>query len=179
MHRSIIIISKYAFEPHYNHSEKFIGMNASLKSNKQLRFTDGVTEIGEGLTLYSCNDRRKNSDLGGFGLNVEREGKLLPDDFRHEQYLLINENGKTVLFSGCSHKGVINIVSWFEPDVLIGGFHFTELSPGRILTNCARRLDSYETIYYTCHCTGVEQYEFMKPLMRNLHYLSGGQVIEI
>lgn len=30
---------------------------------------------------------------------------VIPDDFRHEQYLLIEENGRRILISGCSHKG--------------------------------------------------------------------------
>ena len=55
------------------------------------------------------------------------DGKFMPDEFKHEQYLLINENGKRVLISGCSHKGVMDITEWFEPDVLVGGFHYSKL----------------------------------------------------
>ena len=40
-------------------------------------------------------------------------------------------------------------------------------------------LKNYPTMFYTCHCTGVEQYEFMKQYMSSLMYLSTGMTIEI
>ena len=48
-------------------------------------------------------------------------GVAIPDDFRHEQYLLVTEGERRILFSGCSHKGVLNLAAWFEPDIMVGG----------------------------------------------------------
>jgi 7,8-dihydropterin-6-yl-methyl-4-(beta-D-ribofuranosyl)aminobenzene 5'-phosphate synthase len=112
------------------------------------------------------------------------EGKMVQDDFRHEQYLLIREGGRRILISGCSHKGILNIMDWFRPDVLIGGFHFMNIDPdeeGReILSQRADALLSYPAVYYTCHCTGVPQYEYLKTLMGDrLHYLSCGQALTL
>ena len=172
-----IYMSRYAFEPHYNGTEKYIGLDTSLEKSERIIFTDGVTEISDTLMLYSCNDREKLIDLGSFGLNMLENGEMIPDDFRHEQYLLINENGKRVLISGCSHKGINNIESWFRPDVLIGGFHFSKLECGDKLLSLAEQLDSEPTHYYTCHCTGVEQYRFMSRYMKRLDYISTGKTI--
>ncbi len=121
-----VYMSRYAFEEHYN-GEKYIGLDKSLEGSERIILTDGVTKISDGLTLYSCNEKDKLIDLGSFGLNMIKDGKKVPDDFRHEHFLLIEENGKRVLISGCSHKGIINIQEWFKPDVLIGGFHFSKL----------------------------------------------------
>ena len=173
-----VYLSRYAFEPHFNGTEKYIGLDVSLRDSDRLIFTDGVTEIAEGLTLFSCNGREKKLDLGSFGLNAEHGGEIFPDDFRHEHYLLIEERGKRVLISGCSHKGIINIVDWFRPDVLVGGFHFNKLQPGERLRSLAETLASYDTDYYTCHCTGVEQYEYMKRFMPRLNYLAAGGSVE-
>ena len=174
-----IYMSRYAFEPHYNGTEKYIGLDSSLENSERIIFTDEITKISDKLTLYSCNDREKMTDLGSFGLNMLENGRLVPDDFRHEQYLLINENGKNVLISGCSHKGIMNITEWFKPDVLIGGFHFSKLALDKTLENYAETLDKYNTNFYTCHCTGMEQYVFMKKYMSRLEYLSAGQEIII
>ena len=114
-----------------------------------------------------------------YELDKIENGVRKPDDFRHEHYLLIEEHGKRILISGCSHKGVINIVHWFRPDVLVGGFHFHKLPLGETLTGYARQLDAYGTAYYTCHCTGVPQYAYMKQTMRRLHYLSAGDTIKL
>ena len=172
-----VYLSRYAFEPHYNGTEKYIGLDVSLKDNKRLVFTEGETRIDNGFTLFDCNEKEKSRDIGSFGLNVCENGEYLPDDFRHEQYLLIEENGKRVLISGCSHKGIMNIADWFNPDVLIGGFHFSKLPLDETLESYAEYLDGFGTEYYTCHCTGVVQFEFMKKSMKNLNYLSSGQTI--
>ena len=171
-----VYLSRHAFEPHFN-GERYIGLDVSLRDSDRLIFTDGVTKIADGITLYSCSDREKVLDLGSFGLNMKQDGKLVPDDFRHEHYLLLEENGKRVLISGCSHRGIINIMEWFKPDVLIGGFHFNKLPLDGALRSYAETLASYDTDYYTCHCTGVEQFEYMKRFMPRLNYLlTGGRV---
>lgn len=172
-----VYISRHAFEPHFN-GERYIGLDVSLRDSDRLIFTDGVTKIADGITLYSCSDREKVLDSGSFGLNMKQDGKLVPDDFRHEHYLLLEENGKRVLISGCSHRGIINIMEWFKPDVLIGGFHFNKLPLDGALRSYAETLASYDTDYYTCHCTGVEQFEYMKRFMPRLNYLSTGGRVE-
>ncbi len=174
-----VYISQYAFEPHYNGTEKYIGLDLSLQENGRLIFTGDKHSIKDNLTLFSCNQNLRQYDLGSFGLNMLADGEFVPDDFRHEQYLLIEENGKRVLISGCSHKGIMDIVSWFEPDVLVGGFHFSKLPLDERLMEFANVLNGYKTRYYTCHCTGIEQYQFMKKYMDRLYYLSCGTTIEI
>ena len=182
--KSPVYISRHAFEPHYNGSKKYIGLDTSLSENKRLIFTDDILKIDDELELFSCNDKARPYDMGSFGLNMMQVDKFIPDDFRHEQYLLINENDKKVLISGCSHKGILNIVSWFSPDVLIGGFHFVKLDPDgegkEVLSLAAGMLSQHPTEYYICHCTCIEQYEFLKKTMNSkLHYLSTGQTIII
>lgn len=104
---------------------------------------------------------------------------LVPEDFRHEQYLLVEEHSRRVLFSGCSHKGILEIVRWFRPDVLVGGFHFSGLPLDDTLAGYAAALDGYPAEYYTCHCTGSAQFQFMQQYMKRLHYLSCGQTVGI
>ncbi len=172
-----VYISRCAFGEYYNGTEKYIGLDSILAENKRLIFTDEYYRITESISLYSCNDKEKYIDFGSFGLNKHENGTFLPDDFLHEQYLLIEEKGKRVLISGCSHKGIINIVRWFEPDVLIGGFHFSKLPLDDALVEYAEMLNSSGTAFYTCHCTGMAQYSFMKDRMDNLNYLHCGESI--
>ena len=174
-----VYISKYAFEPHYNGTEKYIGLDVSLQKSERIVYTDDVIEIAKGLTLYHCNAREKSYDLGSFGLTKKMGNAFVPDDFLHEQYLCIEENGKKILFSGCSHKGILNIVEWFKPEILVGGFHFSKLPLDETLEGFAKRLDEYDVMYYTCHCTGIEQHQFMKKSMKNLSYIAVGDCFSI
>lgn len=174
-----VYISRHAFEPHYNGKEKYIGLNTALSSSERLIFTDEEYKIADGLTLCACNDIQRVCDTDSGELTVMRDGRLIPEDFIHEQYLLIEENDKRVLISGCSHKGILNIVDRFKPDVLVGGFHFMKMELDGRLLDYAKRLNEYPTEFYTCHCTGAEQYDYMKPHMERLHYLYSGKTIEI
>ena len=183
-----IYVNKCVFEPHYNCNdgmEKYIGLDLDLQKSDRFIFTDDEYNIDENMALYTCNDKSREFYNNAFGLFEKKNGEYIPDDFRHEQYLMINENNKRILISGCSHKGILNIENWFKPDVLVGGFHFMKLSPdndesAEILRKAAQQLNSQKTDYYTCHCTGVEQYEYLKQFFgNNLHYVSTGSVIEL
>ncbi len=172
-----VYINKYAFEPHYNGTEKYIGLDVSLKDNPRIVFTDNQFSIDENLTLFTCNERERKFSVLPSGLNTFENGEFVPDDFRHEQYLLIEEQGKNVLISGCSHKGICDITDWFHADVLVGGFHLSKSLLDEKLISLANNLDLSGTQFYTCHCTGAEQYFFMKKFMKNLNYLSCGETI--
>lgn len=178
-----VYINRFAFEPHFNALDRYIGLDAGLETTlveqNRLHFTGETCSLGPGLTLFSCNERTRSLDLGSFGLTVLDGNNHVPDDFRHEQYLLIEENETKVLISGCSHKGIQNIMEWFTPDVLIGGFHFMKLEPGEVLDRAAKELNNYSTRYFTGHCTGEAQFAYLKERMEQLEYLSCGKTIEI
>ena len=165
-----------AFEPHFNALEKDIGLDLSLQNNERIRYARDGQEIAPGLTLYSqigCPH-----GIRPFGLTM---GKGVPEDFRHEQYLLIEEEGRRILFSGCSHRGILNIMEHFRPDVLIGGFHFMKMDPeGPELEAAAAALKRYPCIYYTGHCTGQAQFNALKALLGSqIQALSGGTQIDL
>lgn len=174
-----VYINRFAFGEYYNGTKKYIGLDKTLKNNKRIIFTDDELEIDSELKIFSCNERIRRYNLGSFGLKQKQNETFLDDSFMHEQYLQIYENGKKILISGCSHKGIIDIVSWFEPDYLIGGFHFSKIDSKELIVNLTGYLSKYDTEYYTCHCTGVEQYEIMKEKMGNLNYLACGDSITI
>ena len=180
-----VYLHRDAFVPHFNAAGTYIGVDPILSGNPRLRYTDTEEALAEGITLFSCNERSRPFPFGSFGLTMQTGAEVSPDDFRHEQYLLIEENGKRICISGCSHKGILNILSWFRPDVLVGGFHFMKLDPGnasdaRTLEAAALRLLQSPTVYYTGHCTGQAQFDFLKQRMGDrLHALSTGCVIEL
>ncbi len=174
-----VYLSKNAFGEYYNGTEKYIGLNQKLQHHSRLIQTEDIDRIDEQISLFSCNQKERCYSVPPHGLTMKQEGEYLSDLFLHEQYLLIETKGKRVLFSGCSHKGILNIVNWFQPDVLIGGFHFSKLPLNEILRDYAKQLNAYSTEFYTCHCTGYEQYEFMKQEMKHLHYLCTGDCIII
>ena len=179
-----IYINEHAFEPHYNGKGKYIGLNPVLKESKRLVITNDICKIDGNMTLYTCNDKALSYPIEPYGLTCLKNHEKSPEDFRHEQYLLINENGRKILISGCSHKGIVNIAEIFNPDILVGGFHFKDIEPDKqgkeILKEKARLLLKEKTTYYTCHCTGILQFDYLKEIMGNrVKYISAGTEINI
>lgn len=175
-----IYINRHAFGAYYNGVEKYIGLDPALATRQdRLVFTDDALKIAEGVELFTCNDRTPKHKVDSAGLLKRKNGQLAADDFAHEQYLLLEEEGRKVLISGCSHKGILNVMAWVEPDVLIGGFHFSKMEQAG-LDAAAEELEKYPCTYYTCHCTGVLQFQYLQEKMGNqLRYLATGDVVEV
>lgn len=172
-----VYISENAFGDFYN-GEKYIGLKKTLKDNNRLVSVSknrGVCKGAEIFTSASLEKKRLNS----FGLTAEKEGKKLPDKFDHEIYLELIEGRKKVLFSGCSHAGIENIMRAFSPDIFVGGFHLIKTEDENELAQVSETLIEYNTDYYTCHCTGEKQYEYLKKNLNSLKYLRTGDTIVI
>lgn len=171
-----VYVSRWAFEPHWESDGRYVGVDPSLEENPRIRYVAEKTELAEGITLL----RMDTAPMDTAGLLVEENGVRVPDDFRHEQYLLIEEQGKRILISGCSHKGILNIMDAFRPDILIGGFHFMKITEEEKLAEAAKKLLTFDTVYYTGHCTGQKQYDYLKTVMGDkLHYVSAGTVLQL
>ena len=169
-----VYIREKSFLPYFN-GEKYIGLDPAIENCDRLRVTSGDVELASGLRLSAIDV--EPADRGR--LTVRRDEKFIPDSFDHEQYLLIEENGKRVLVSGCSHKGILAIAERFRPDVLVGGFHFMDSPLDDRMIAAAERLNTLGCDCYTCHCTGLMQYDFLTKYMNRIKYLSAGDGIEI
>ena len=179
-----LYVHKDAFAPHMNSTGAYIGPDPKLPDTGRAVFNPGMMELAEGLTLTDFSEQHRHYPLDSAGLLMEENGQLLPEDFRHEQYLLIREGEKRICISGCSHKGILNIVKWAQPDVLLGGFHFMNIDPQgpekTRLDQAVRVLLDSRATFYTGHCTGLAPYAYMKSLMgERVHYISTGTAVEI
>ena len=177
--RAPVYVSPHAFEPHYNAVDEYIGLDQDFANNDRLILVEKSKIIDTGVEIFNCNHLSHRFPITECGHTKEVNGERQKEDYCHEQYLLITEGEKRVLFSGCSHKGILNIMEWAKPTHLIGGFHFSKLPLDNTLLSYAQQLDHFGAQYYTCHCTGTEQFEFMKNRMQNLNYLATGDEITI
>ena len=96
----------------------------------------------------------------------DANGDYIHDDFRHELALYVDG----LLFTGCAHSGLENILSacpWPVHSV-VGGFHLLDgMEPEEEIQVLAQRLKSNypETLFFTSHCTGDNVFEVMKDVM--------------
>lgn len=179
-----VYLNKHAFNKYYNGTKKYIGLDYQLKDNNRLIFTGDYLKIDDELEICTCNHNNQKYPLDSAGLTIKQNDLFTLDTFIHEQYLIINDNNKKVVIGGCLHKGVLNVMDWLKPDILIGGFHLKkqEIVDGynATLEQIGKILSKYDTVYYTCHCTGIKQYEYLKRILNHqLYYLASGQKITI
>jgi 7,8-dihydropterin-6-yl-methyl-4-(beta-D-ribofuranosyl)aminobenzene 5'-phosphate synthase len=188
-----IYIHARAFEKHFgnrpNGVMESIGLDETLLPNERFVLTENRLVIDEELEVFSKVQPRELYPSGNKALYMDHHGEVINDDFAHEQNLIITENNKKVLISGCAHKGIVNIINQYHsekgsmPDCIIGGFHlynpsFKISEAPAVSDKIGEYLLGTEAFCYTCHCTGIESYERLKKILGDkLSYLSTGRQI--
>ena len=189
-HTAQIIMQKKAAEPHYN-GERYIGIDKAILDLSNVRLIDGDLQLDDELFLFSGITGRRCYPQGNRKLSKITDGEQIPDDFAHEQCLVISQNGKRWLLSGCAHNGILNILDRYReifgnvPDYVITGFHMMKKDGEHtddekaVIMQTAKELVQMNTVFYSGHCTGIPAFEMMKEIMGDqiiaLH--SGEQVI--
>lgn len=160
----------------YKPDPDYIGLAPEIRALPQVVPVRGSLKIDEELFLFSGLKGKRDLPVSNGNLRKKEGGRLVPDDFVHEQCLVITERNRHVLFSGCAHNGILNILDRFEelfggaPDVVISGFHMMKKSAytekeRNVICSTAVKLKEYPTMFYTCHCTGLPAYDMMKEIM--------------
>ena len=180
-----VYLRRSAFDDQRNADGKDIGLDQALKMNAHLVFTEGVCEIAPNVRAFGdVTERDCMSPINGL---LFSRGE--PDQFTHEQHLLVEEAGRLFLTGGCAHSGIVNIlekaraIAGRYPDAVLSGMHLSvhgKTSGDDYLNGLARRLQRYPSVFYTYHCTGLEPYEKLKAVLGDkITYLSGGSVVTI
>ena len=168
-----------AKEPKYlNWSERFVFINKGRKISDDMKIYAKIKSIGQ--------------IIGDDSLLAKRDNQYISDPFDDEIYLMIKTEENNVLFSGCSHKGIENIVDQLEKKEsqpithVIGGFHMSHYDPQDLiqttyLESLGQKLYNKKTqTYFSCHCTGDDAYKALKPQMKDkLKRLKTGSVINL
>ena len=171
---------------------RYIGIDKKILSLPQVQLLKGDTKIDDELQIFTVDQRAYPLPSTNKRLRELCNGQYIQDDFHHEQNLLLTADGKKILFCGCAHSGILNVMETLErkfgpaslPDLVIGGFHlmkrteFSEADTAEI-TEIANRLKSYKAHFATCHCTGLPVFNQMKEIMGDqLSYVRSGDEVQ-
>jgi 7,8-dihydropterin-6-yl-methyl-4-(beta-D-ribofuranosyl)aminobenzene 5'-phosphate synthase len=195
-HQADIYVQESAFGDFYSaqpDGNKYIGLDKALLPDRRIIFTKQHFVINDHVEVFSGVSGKTLLPAGNNTLLKKdiASAAVTQDDFLHEQNLVINENGKTVLIAGCAHMGIVNIVEHWRklsgryPDHVIGGFHLYNRKTNwsetpETIALIADALIRTGAVYHTCHCTGLKAYGQLSEMMPGkINYLSAGDQIKI
>lgn len=146
----------------------------------RLILIDQTREIAKGLHLIAHIPQIHPMPKGNMNLYVQdAHGEYIHDDFRHELALYI----EGLLFTGCAHSGLENILDacpW-PVHTVVGGFHLLDGQETEEEINAlGQRLKAIypNTQFYTSHCTGDAVFAILQSVMGNkIHPFSCGTTI--
>jgi 7,8-dihydropterin-6-yl-methyl-4-(beta-D-ribofuranosyl)aminobenzene 5'-phosphate synthase len=174
---------------------KYIGLDREMfrRYPGRFEFVERDTEILPGVFVLTDVGRRYPLPKGNRRLFVERAGVRARDGFEHEQMMVIKAEAGLVAFTGCSHRGILNMVEAVAgqfPGVAIqavlGGFHLVSIPRWNTMAGSKREVEEigremlrYEIgKVYTGHCTGMKAYRVLAGVMGDrLEYLATGSEV--
>ena len=177
-----IIVSPHAISGKFFSKRRYLhSITAEWPEGREERFVmvDKTCVIADDLYVIAHIPQNHPMPQGNEHLFVENaDGSYQNDDFRHE--LALYTDG--LLFTGCAHSGLENILAAcpYPVHTVVGGFHLLDdHETTEELTELAKRLvKAYpNTHFYTSHCTGDKVFATLKGVMgEQLHAFSCGVV---
>ena len=149
----------------------YIGIPKKLinKYPDRIELVSGDYKLMDGVYLIP----HKSSGLSSIGVRekmyVRKNHKWYPDDFAHEQSLVLDTEKGLVILNSCSHGGVENIINEVQETFpekriygYIGGLHLFNKSEEEILNVAKAFKDKNIECIYTGHCTKNRAYGILK-----------------
>lgn len=169
-------------------------------SDLGINFDDSYLKV-KNIFHKECNDVLKVTDgcfaVGGFKRSndfekipekfVIYEGeRIIQDKFNDEICLVIETQKGLVILVGCSHPGIVNIVSdikeRFQRDIyaVVGGIHLVNADDDRIINTIKMMKDMGVKVLGFNHCSGAHVNEVSKRDKDiDSFYLGSGDMLEI
>jgi 7,8-dihydropterin-6-yl-methyl-4-(beta-D-ribofuranosyl)aminobenzene 5'-phosphate synthase len=176
---------------------KYADLDKTLLSGFAERFetVHKTVEILPDVFIIPHVDCPHPKPAGNKVLYLKKDGSYRHDDFAHEIVMAIRENGKLVVFTGCSHSGVLNMVDAVTREfkgvpikAVIGGLHLIAAPPFNFLADSKRDIEALANsvldypieMAYTGHCTSAKAYGVLKGVMgERIAEIRTGSRIEI
>jgi len=176
---------------------RYIGLDKSIVANEWDRFlvVRHFTEIMPEVFVITDIQSTFPKPRGNRFLFLHDHGRFRPDPFDHELFLVIRDENGLVVFTGCAHNGILNILATTRSEfpnypikAVIGGFHLTTLPVFGIMADNRATLKAIAGeltpekagAVHTGHCTGQKAYTFLSNLLPgNCCHLTVGTILTI
>ena len=154
-----------------NGALEYIGIRKGLLKDYEdrIQYVSGVHAIADGVWLIPHRKAEYASIARRNDLYTICNGVRTPDDFAHEQSLVIETEKGLIAFNSCSHTGLKNILGDISAmlgrcDVYayVGGLHLYKLADDELAELCEEIKQSSIEHIFTGHCTGDHAFSVLK-----------------
>ncbi|QUM89262.1 MBL fold metallo-hydrolase [Moritella sp. 36] len=174
-----------------------VGIDKALlnKASGRFSFINKTTEIRPNIFIITSLSRKYEQPKGNKYLFTDSCDGCKPDTFDHELLLVIKEDDGLIIFTGCAHSGVLNMIETAielfpntRVKAVVGGFHLVGLPLFNSIGGTKKDIEAIgETMLtypidklYTGHCTGMKAYEILKGVLGDaLEYFPTGRRVII
>lgn len=193
-HTASVYVQEEAFVPHYTSKmgvKLFCGLDKSQEENPQVVSTNNLFFLDDSMQIVSNLIGEKFSIRGSAKYYTKANGSYVEDTFKHEQYLLIEEDGKNILFAGNAYKGVSNVISKVESiingkiDYIFAGFQLMDEAlkldeNAQQINEVMKEWKSKGYHLYVSRSTGKEVISELEGNLKDqITYFSQGEIITI
>ena len=161
---------------------KFIGLSKNDLDLNRFEFIKENFKLDEDITFVgNLADYEEAREKNHF---VKIEEEYVPDMSKDEIYMIIEEKSYDILVSGCSHRGIINIINelqeknyLWERFFLFGGLHFRSKTYEELIKLNQELENLGVKRAFVNHCT-FDNSNISKEL-QTMEYFFGGDVVEL
>lgn len=174
-----------------------VGLDVTLFQAHPHRFVfvNQFSEIAPDVFVITKINRRHALPKGNRYLFMDTGSRKRLDDFEHELILVVKQSTGLVVFTGCSHHGILNmldaVLEHFPGQTIqavFGGLHLIDLP---LINSMAGSKDDVAKLghallkypigkMYTGHCTGTQAYRILKDVMGvKLEYFATGSRTQV
>ncbi len=181
-----VFINENALLRKFNSNNEYVGI-PELPENFQNRCQSEseTIKLFKDIYLMPSASMFYEDDVHISGFSFEKNGLRMQDEFADEQTLVIIRDQSLIIISGCSHRGICNIIRdaavYFKLPVsmVLGGFHLSKESNDKT-KKVIKILNSFNIEKFgVSHCTGIEKFALMKKHMDSeIFYNYTGNIIK-
>jgi len=174
-----------------------VGLDLDLLDRfpRRIEYVDEMRVVAPGVYLLTKIGSAHQRPRGNRRLFMDAGGSLVPDPFDHELVMVVHDDDGMVVFSGCSHHGILNIIDAARAQfprvpikAVFGGFHLIGLpfynsmaaSSAEVRDIGWRFMEKVDGPVYSGHCTGEKAFGVLAGVMgENLKPFATGSVFEV
>jgi 7,8-dihydropterin-6-yl-methyl-4-(beta-D-ribofuranosyl)aminobenzene 5'-phosphate synthase len=181
-----IFVGKGFFDPKYKVVEdgyKANGIDFNKKDVHNLNLINVTSEIDD-IVIFKGFDKFNDYEYIPSKYKLKIDGEYVADKFDDEIALGLKYKDGIVLIVGCSHIGIVNILTsvieqGYNVKAVLGGSHLVNSNEERVSETIAYTNSLNMDLVSYCHCSGLDNIKRMEKEVNNFVVNYTGKVITL